>query len=407
MLFLMIFLLSGSFRSALHSSDTVAYLTTVATVLLFFGSLIIHELGHAIVARRQGIGVVRIELFLFGGLTHVTREARTPGEEFKIAVAGPVATFGCVLACAAVDLAIVGPHRLWQAIILSGSVQITPVLLALSWLLVINVLVLLFNLVPAFPLDGGRIAKAAVWKRTGDRTRGTRAAARLGEGFAILLAGVGIWMVLSVGGLAGLWLIGLAFLLGQAARGAIVQTAVSERIDEVRIADIMDRQPMAIPSLTPVAQALDEFFLRFSALWLPVVDAAGRFVGIARLERVRAAADGGEGWLTVGLGARGRRCRLDAGGGGRAAHRSAQPGVARHPRRGDGRRRRRRPARGRDRRAGAARALGGAPLARADELSPAPDASAGHRAAAVNSAGQVVGNPHSAVGGNAPGTGRS
>ena len=136
-------------------------------------------------------------------------------------------------------------------------------------------------------------------ERTGDRIRGTRAAARLGEGFAILLAGVGIWMVLAVGGLAGLWLIGLAFLLGQAARGAIVQTAVSERIDGVMISDIMDRQPVAIPSLTPVTQALDEFFLRFSALWLPVVDAAGRFVGIARLERLRAAADGGEGWLTV------------------------------------------------------------------------------------------------------------
>ena len=92
MLFLMIFLLSGSFRDALHSSDSVAYLTTVATVLLFFGSLIIHEMSHALAARSQGIEVKRIELFLFGGLTQMGRDSRTPGEEFKIAVAGPLAT---------------------------------------------------------------------------------------------------------------------------------------------------------------------------------------------------------------------------------------------------------------------------------------------------------------------------
>src|SRR5258706_10127 len=118
MLFLLIFLLSGSFRSTLRSSDGVAYLTTVATVLLFFGSLILHELGHALAAKRQGIEVKRIELFLFGGLTQMSRDARTPGEEFKIAAAGPLATLGFVLLCLVGDLAIVGPHRLWHAVLL-------------------------------------------------------------------------------------------------------------------------------------------------------------------------------------------------------------------------------------------------------------------------------------------------
>jgi Zn-dependent protease len=300
MLFLMIFLVSGPFRETLHSSDAVAYITTVATVLLFFASLIIHELSHALVARRQGIEVQRIELFLFGGLTHMSRDSRTPSEEFKIAVAGPLATLGCVLACAAVDLAIVGPHRLLQAIYLDGSITITPVLLSLSWLLLINVLILLFNLVPAFPLDGGRIARAIVWKRTGDKLRGTRTAAKLGEAFAVILAGLGIWLLLSGRGLLGLWLIGLAFLLGQSARGAVVQSRVSERIDNLMIADIMDRQPIAIPAGTPVSQALDEFFHRYAALWFPVVDDDGRFVGIVRLERAEATHDSGNGWLTVG-----------------------------------------------------------------------------------------------------------
>ncbi|HWK18915.1 MAG TPA: site-2 protease family protein [Solirubrobacteraceae bacterium] len=299
-LFLLIFTVSAQFRTALHSTDSVAYLTTVITVLLLFGSLIVHELGHALVARRQGIEVQSIDLFLFGGLTRMSRDARTPGEEFKIAAAGPLATFGFVLVCLVVDLAIVGPHRLTHAAVLDGTVTITPVLLSLSWLLFWNVLLLIFNLVPAFPLDGGRIARAIVWKRTGDKTRGTRVAAKLGQGFAIILGGLGIFWMLGTGSFAGLWLIALAFLIGSAARGALVQSALTERIEGVRVADIMDRQPVAIPGETAVGEAIDAYFLRYGWPWFPVVDRDGRFLGIARQERVQAAIDGGEGWLTVG-----------------------------------------------------------------------------------------------------------
>ena len=129
---------------------------------------------------------------------------------------------------------------------------ITPVLLSLSWLLFWNVLLLIFNLVPAFPLDGGRIARAIIWRVTGEKRRGTQIAARLGQGFALLLGGVGIWMLLSFTAFTGLWLIAIAFLLGQSARGALVQTALNERIEGVRVADIMDTQPVAIPANTPV-----------------------------------------------------------------------------------------------------------------------------------------------------------
>ncbi len=299
-LFLMILWLSGSFRVALHSSDGVAYMTTVITVLLFFGSLVLHELGHAFVARRQGIDVKGIELFLFGGLTQMSRDAASPAEEFKISGAGPLATFLFVLLCLAIDVAIVGPHRLVHAVELDGTVPITPVLLSLSWLVPMNILILLFNLVPAFPLDGGRIARAVVWRVTGDKQRGTRVSAQLGQGFAVILAGLGIWWMLAAHNLAGLWLVALAFLLGQSARGALMQSTLTERIDRVRVSDIMDRHPVAIPAPTAVGQALDEYFLRYGWSWFPVIDESGRFVGIARQERVQSTADGGEGWLTVG-----------------------------------------------------------------------------------------------------------
>jgi Zn-dependent protease len=300
LLFLLIFWLSGSFRSALHSSDTVAYLTTVATVLLFFASLVLHELGHALAARRRGIGVTQIDLFLFGGFTRMSRDTRTPGEELEVAAAGPAATLLFCLVCLAVDFAIVGGHRLIHAIALDGSVKLTPVLLSLSFLLPMNVLILIFNLIPAYPLDGGRIARALVWRATGDRHRGTRAAAKLGEGLAIVLAGGGAWLLLSEPGIEGIWLLLLAFLVGQSARSALRQSAVSERVQGVLVADVMDRQPITVPSVTPASQALDEFFLRYGAAWLPVVDDDGRFVGISRRDRVQQTTDGGEGWLAVG-----------------------------------------------------------------------------------------------------------
>jgi Zn-dependent protease len=299
-LFLMIFWLSPSFRGALHSSDGVAYLTTVITVLVLFGSLIIHELGHALVARRQGIEVRRIDLFLFGGLTQMSRDASTPAEDFKVAAAGPAATALFVIVCLALDLAIVGPHRLWHAAQLDGTVTITPVLLSLSWLLFWNVLLLAFNLIPAFPLDGGRIARSIVWRVTGDKVRGTRVAAQLGQAFAVILAGVGVWLLLEFRSFSGLWLAAIAFLLYQSARGALMQTAINEQIEGVTVSDVMDAQPVAIPAETPVGQALDEYFLRYGWEWFPVIDESGHLLGIAKRERLQTTVDGGEGWLTVG-----------------------------------------------------------------------------------------------------------
>jgi Zn-dependent protease len=299
-LFLMIFWLSGSFRQALHSSDSVAYLTTVVTVLVLFGSLIIHELGHALVARRQGINVERIELFLFGGFTQMSRDASTPGEDFKVAAAGPLATFLFVLLCLAVDLALVGSHRLVHAAVLDGKVKITPVLLAASWLLFWNVLLLVFNLVPAFPLDGGRIARAIVWRLTGSKRRGTQIAAHLGQAFGVLLGGFGVWLLVSYRSFTGLWLLAIAFLLYQSARSALVQTSFTERIEGVTVGDVMDAQPVAIRADTAVGEALDDYFRRYGWAWFPVIDEQGRLLGIAHRDRLQTAFDGGEGWLTVG-----------------------------------------------------------------------------------------------------------
>ena len=298
-LFLMIYVLSRPFRDTLHSSDTVAYVTTVVSVLALFASIIVHELGHALAARRQGVGVTQIDLYLFGGLTQMDREPATPKEDFAISIAGPLATVGVILVCVAVDFALVGGHRLTHAIELDRDIQITPVLLALSWLIPVNVLLLAFNLLPAFPLDGGRIARAAVWKATGDRHRGTVASARLGQLLALAMAGFGVYLLISVRSFSGLYTLVLAWILYSSARGAIVKAGFDERMEGVRVADIMDTQPVAIAAELPVGQALQEYFWRYRWPWFAVVDDSGRLLGIVREQRAQATMDAGEGWVLV------------------------------------------------------------------------------------------------------------
>jgi Zn-dependent protease len=299
MLFLIIFIVQGSFRNVLGSSDTVAYVTTIVTVLLFFFSLILHELGHAFAARREGITVNRIELFLFGGLTQMSRDSETPGEEFRIAVAGPLGTLLFGVICAAVDMAIVGPNRLWDAIRLTENVHLTPVLLSLSWLLLMNAAILVFNLIPAYPLDGGRIARSIVWARTRNKLAGTTAAATLGQYLSLVIAAGGLFLVFDHETFSGIWLMVIAYMVYSAARASLRQARVDARMATIRVSDIMDHEPVLLRSLTTVSQALDDFFIRYSAQWLPVVDESGHYLGISQREAVRAAAEAGEGWVTV------------------------------------------------------------------------------------------------------------
>src|SRR4051812_13948039 len=173
-LFLFIFVLSGSFRETLDSSDTTAYATAVASVVLFFLSLLAHELGHALVARRLGVEILGIDLWFFGGVAKMDREPDSPGSEFKIAVAGPAVSLAIVGLCAGLATVLVGWTEFVDAALLRTGSNISPGLLLLSWLGSINAAVFLFNLLPAFPLDGGRIARAIVWKVNGDRLKSTR-----------------------------------------------------------------------------------------------------------------------------------------------------------------------------------------------------------------------------------------
>ena len=289
-LFLAIFWLSGVFKSVLGGSDTTAYLAAVATALLFFASLLLHELGHALIARRAGIGVPRIDLWMLGGLARMDREASSPGEEFKISVAGPLVSLTLAVVCFGASALLEGNTAAVNAVTLTGDVPVSPLFLMFTFLATMNAVIFFFNLLPAWPLDGGRIARSIAWKLTGSKIRATVISANLGKGLAVLLGAVGGWQVLN-GDLGGLWWLMLAFFIGSAARSAVFQTKVQETIGGRSVVDIMDRHPVTLPIDVDVVRADEEWFRRYGWSWFPVVDSEGRFVGIANEEPVRTAAE--------------------------------------------------------------------------------------------------------------------
>jgi Zn-dependent protease len=281
-LFLIIFMLSGFYRSVLDRSDgdALPYALAVASALAFFASILLHELGHAFVALRRGIGISDITLWMFGGVARMTKDSDSPGTEFKVAVAGPLVTLVIAVACVAVGIAAAGWEEFWKAMRIEDAAQTSGILALIAWLASINVLVLFFNLIPAFPLDGGRIARAIAWKVTGDRNRATRGAARLGQGFSYLFIAIGIFFFLRGDLIDGIWLALIGFILLQSARGAVMQTEFTSRIEGLTVSDVMDDEPVAIPEDASVERALDEFFLRYRWPWFPVVDPAQRFLGL-------------------------------------------------------------------------------------------------------------------------------
>ncbi|HEY6638094.1 MAG TPA: site-2 protease family protein [Solirubrobacterales bacterium] len=283
-LFLIIFWLSGFYRDVLNAEqgDSAPYVLAVASAALFFASILLHELGHAFVAMRKGIAVSSITLWMFGGVARLERDSDTPGTEFKIAIAGPIVTALIVVVCALLGLALAGGDEVRRAALTQEDTETSGIAAMVVWLGSINLLVLIFNLVPAFPLDGGRIARAIAWRRSGSRNTGTRFAATLGEWFGLflILAGLGYFLVYLGDVLGGIWLAFVGFILRGAAKSAIAQTELTSRIEGISVADVMERDPVAIPEEASIEQALDEYFLRYRSPWFPVVDAAQHVVGL-------------------------------------------------------------------------------------------------------------------------------
>src|SRR5918992_4245855 len=293
-LFVVIFVLWDSLSESLDASETTVYVVAVAAAGSFFASILLHELGHALAARREGIAVEGIDLFLFGGVMKMSRETDSPGAEFRVAVAGPLVTLAIMALASVAAILLAGVDSFWEAARLSAGADASPVEVVVSLLVSMNLVLLLFNLVPAFPLDGGRIARAAAWKLTGDRHRATRFAARIGIGFGWTLVGLGLLLIVVFGSDAAfdaIWFAALGWLLASAARATLAQTEFTEQLAGITVADVMDSEPVTIPASLPVAQAYEDYFLRYQGWeWFAVVEDDGRYIGLAHRRAVEHAA---------------------------------------------------------------------------------------------------------------------
>ena len=297
-LFVLIYLLSDYFEGAIGGTGTEGFLLAVAAVLLLFTSIILHELGHALVARRLGIGISGIDLWFFGGIARMSRDTDSPGAEFKIAVAGPVVTLVICALCIGIGAGIAGGGAL-DVMLLDENVTVSPAVALLGFLALWNTALLIFNLVPAFPLDGGKLARATIWAVTGDRTRATRVAGRIGEYFAYLMIGFGCFIAAAGAPINGIYLAIVGWFLAQGARATVRSTVFTQRIDGITVADIMDSEPVTMAASTTVLRAQDEFFLRYRWEWFPVVDDLGRFVGVVSEQRIDAEITAGRPALEV------------------------------------------------------------------------------------------------------------
>ncbi|MBI4571903.1 MAG: site-2 protease family protein [candidate division NC10 bacterium] len=266
-------LATGYFPQAVPDLPTGSYWSKgVLAALLLFASILAHELGHALVARREGVQTRRIVLFAFGGVAELKAEPPGPGAEFRIAVAGPVVSIGLVVFFG----------------ILTGALAVRPGAAAVAaYLAMLNGIVVLFNLIPAFPLDGGRILRAALWRFWGDLPRATRAAAGAGRFFAYFLIVTGIFGMLAGHAAGALWRVFIGLFLLMAAQSAAASVWLKDALSGLHVRDLMTAEPVAVPAHIPVAEAIRDYFLRYGYGGFPV-ERAGRVVGLLELAQVKA-----------------------------------------------------------------------------------------------------------------------
>jgi Zn-dependent protease/CBS domain-containing protein len=250
------------------------WLVSVIAVFLFYVSLLSHELGHAIVARRLGVKVDGITLWIFGGVARLKGDAATPGTEVKIAIAGPLVSLALAILFGAATFALDA----------SGG----PVLIegGIAWLAGTNATLLLFNLIPAFPLDGGRLLRAWLWQRSGDKYRATSGAARLGRICAFLMIGLGLLSLFTNGAISGLWLIFLGWFLLSAARNEESQVLLRGALSGLRVGDVMSRDPAIAPGWITVDEFMRSYLPGQNATAYPIKNFDGALDGLVTLARL-------------------------------------------------------------------------------------------------------------------------
>jgi len=241
-------LATGWFAVLYHGWGTATYwIVSLIAALLLFLAVLVHELAHSLVARARGLTVKNITLYIFGGVSNIEQEPQTPGVEFQMAFAGPLTS-----------LLIGGIAYL---LLLALGKNTSPLAAILGYLAVMNVLLGVFNLIPGFPLDGGRVLRSIVWRVSGSLRTGTRVTTIVGQVFAYLLILLGIWFFFGGNLLDGIWLGFIGWFLLTAAQSANSQSMLQSMFKGVTVGEVMNSSPMTVPANISLQKLVDEYFL--------------------------------------------------------------------------------------------------------------------------------------------------
>ncbi|HEY5754014.1 MAG TPA: site-2 protease family protein [Chthoniobacterales bacterium] len=240
--------------------------------LLFYGSLLLHELGHSVISQRCGIPVPRITLMFIGGMAEIAREPDDPKTEFKIAIGGPAVTVVLVLLFYAASLAA-------DLLGMSATHEVS------DWLARGNLVLLIFNAIPGYPLDGGRVLRALIWMRTGKLRQATYISSRVGIAFAWVLMIAGVFFLFRQPFQAFLFFL-IGSFLRTAAEAGYQNALYKEVLGDVRVRDVMSPDPVVVPASLPLNVAVDDHFLATHHVAYPVVDSDGEFRGMLRLDHL-------------------------------------------------------------------------------------------------------------------------
>jgi Zn-dependent protease/CBS domain-containing protein len=231
----------------------VIWSAAVVTGLLFFASIVVHEMGHALVARARGLPVRSITLFALGGVASIEKDAADAKTEFWMGIAGPLTSAGIGLLCTGLAVALG-----WGMNLTPGN----PPMAVLVWLGYINFMLAAFNMIPGFPMDGGRVLRAAIWGMTGNADRATRTAARIGQGVALFFIMLGVWQFFSGAGFGSLWIALIGWFLLDAAGATYAQMEVTSGLKGLRVRDIMADDCLRLDAGTTLQRFADDYLLR-------------------------------------------------------------------------------------------------------------------------------------------------
>ena len=265
--------LATAFMAIYPGWGTVTYWIVgfIAAILLFV-SVLLHELAHSLVARSQGLPVRSITLFIFGGVSNIEREPQSAGVEFWMAIVGPITSIVIGVIAFLLYLPLARTNSPLEAI--------------LNYLAIANILLGIFNLIPGFPLDGGRVLRSIIWKITGNLRRATRIASVIGEIVAVIFILIGVWVFFAGNFFSGIWLGFIGWFLLNAARTANAQVMLETMFKGVTVDQVMNRNPVTVPANISLQRLVDEDFLP-QGLRSALVVQGEQFAGLITLNDIR------------------------------------------------------------------------------------------------------------------------